>query len=84
MTEQREQSKTGNGFKVSRREILTAGGATLVGAAMVGLPPSRFSKRESLHNVAGELDEGGCFTQGRRRFETVRRSIPVDVRFRGR
>lgn len=44
MTEQREQNKTGNGFKVSRREILTAGGVTLVGAAMVGFPPVGIAK----------------------------------------
>jgi hypothetical protein len=38
MTIQTEQNNTGEGFKVSRRELLTAGGATLVGAALVGLP----------------------------------------------
>jgi hypothetical protein len=37
MNEQREQN-TGDGFKVSRRDLLTAGGATLVGAALVGSP----------------------------------------------
>jgi hypothetical protein len=36
MTEHREQDN--NGFKVSRRELLTAAGATLVGAALVGMP----------------------------------------------
>jgi hypothetical protein len=40
MTEQREQNNTAEGFKVSRRELLTAGGATLVGAALVGFPAS--------------------------------------------
>ena len=33
-----EQNNTGQGPKISRRQILTAGGATLVGAALVGLP----------------------------------------------
>ena len=36
MTEHREQDN--NGYKVTRRELLTAGGATLVGAALVGMP----------------------------------------------
>lgn len=33
-----EQDSAEQGFKVSRRELLAAGGATLVGAALVGLP----------------------------------------------
>ena len=40
MNEQQEQDNRVDGFKVSRRELLTAGGATLVGAALVGLPLS--------------------------------------------
>jgi hypothetical protein len=38
MNEQHAQSNTSEGFKVSRRDLLTAGGATLIGAALVGLP----------------------------------------------
>jgi hypothetical protein len=38
MNELQEQNNKIEGFKVSRRELLTAGGVTLVGAALVGLP----------------------------------------------
>ena len=38
MNKKTEQNSAKPGFKVSRREILTAGGATLIGAALLGSP----------------------------------------------
>lgn len=43
-----EQNNAEQGFKVSRRELLAAGGATLVGATLVGLP---FSSSVSGRNM---------------------------------
>jgi hypothetical protein len=38
MNKNTEQNSAKPGFKVSRREILTVGGATLIGAALLGSP----------------------------------------------
>ena len=38
MLEQRDENITEESYKVSRRQLLTVGGATLVGAALIGLP----------------------------------------------
>ena len=38
MIEQRDENIAEESFKVSRRQLLTVGGATLVGAALIGLP----------------------------------------------
>lgn len=53
MNTQTEQNNAEQGFKVSRREILTAGGATLVGAALLGSP---FSFSASGQNMAKTQD----------------------------
>src|SRR5688572_21337335 len=48
MTDQREQNNMRDGFKVSRRELLTASGATLVGAALVRFPANSAASGETL------------------------------------
>jgi hypothetical protein len=48
MNEQQGQNNVVDGLKVSRRELLTAGGATLVGAALVGLPLASSASAKNL------------------------------------
>ena len=44
MTIQGEQNTVGEEFRISRRQLLTAGGATLIGASLAGFPPVSLAK----------------------------------------